>query len=55
MLGTRSKPVLLQDGLRFRDLDGNGRLDPCDDWRLSPEQRAEDLVARMTRTTTTVA
>ena len=41
-------PVLRQDGLRFRDLNRNGVLDPYEDWRLSPEQRARDLVTRMT-------
>jgi len=48
VLGTRSAPIVVQDGLRFRDLDRNGRLDPYEDWRLSPERRADDLVGRMT-------
>lgn len=39
--------VLLVDGLRFRDLNRNGRLDPYEDWRLSPRRRAHDLLARM--------
>lgn len=41
-------PVIRQDGLQFRDLNRNGALDPYEDRRLSPEQRARDLVARMT-------
>src|SRR2546427_1302938 len=41
-------PVLQKDGLQFKDLNRNGVLDPYEDWRLSPEQRARDLVARMT-------
>ena len=41
-------PVLQKDGLQFRDLNRNGVLDPYEDWRLSPDQRARDLVARMT-------
>jgi len=41
-------PVLQRDGLQFKDLNRNGVLDPYEDWRLSPEQRARDLVARMT-------
>jgi beta-glucosidase len=41
-------PVLKQDGLQFKDLNRNGVLDPYEDWRLSPEQRARDLVGRMT-------
>ncbi len=41
-------PVLQQDGLQFKDLNRNGVVDPYEDWRLSPAQRAHDLVARMT-------
>ncbi|MGH7522495.1 MAG: glycoside hydrolase family 3 protein [Gemmatimonadales bacterium] len=41
-------PALQQGGLQFRDLNKNGVLDPYEDWRLTPEQRARDLVARMT-------
>jgi hypothetical protein len=47
-LGVRSKPVRTIGKLRFRDLDNNGALDPYEDWRLSPEQRAADLITRMT-------
>jgi len=36
------------DGLKFKDLNKNGALDPYEDWRLSPEQRAEDLLSKMT-------
>lgn len=48
LLGARSAPIIQQDGLRFRDLDHNGKLDPYEDWRLAPEARARDLAARMT-------
>jgi beta-glucosidase len=41
-------PVLQKDGLQFRDLNKSGVLDPYEDRRLTPEQRARDLVARMT-------
>jgi len=41
-------PVLQHDGLQFKDLNKNGVLDPYEDWRLSPEQRARDLLGRMT-------
>ena len=44
----RAKPVIVVDGLRFKDLNADGMLDPYEDWRLSAEQRAADLVARMT-------
>ena len=47
-LGTRSVPVLEQGGLRFRDLNRNGLLDRFEDWRLTPDARARDLVAQMT-------
>jgi len=40
--------ALTVDGRQFRDLNRNGVLDPYEDWRLAPERRADDLVARMT-------
>ena len=48
IIGARVKPVLELEGLRFRDLNGNGVLDPYEDWRLSAAERAADLVSRMT-------
>ncbi|MFV3130837.1 glycoside hydrolase family 3 protein [Niveispirillum sp. KHB5.9] len=42
------QPVLAVDGLSFRDLNRDGRLDPYEDWRVSPQVRAADLVGRMT-------
>lgn len=47
-LGGRSVPVIVVDGLRFRDLDRSGGLTPYEDWRLADESRAADLAARMT-------
>src|SRR5204863_7471447 len=47
-LGTRAATVIEQNGLRFRDLNRNGKLDPYEDWRRSPDARARDLVSRMT-------
>jgi len=46
-LGHRTVPLLTVDGLTFKDLDRNGKLDAYEDWRLSPEVRAADLVRRM--------
>lgn len=46
-LGSRTGRFIGQDGLRFRDLDGDGVLSPYEDWRLTPQQRAQDLVQRM--------
>jgi beta-glucosidase len=34
--------------LSFKDLNGDGALQPYEDWTLSPEERAVDLVGRMT-------
>ena len=35
------------EGLSYRDLNGNGRLDPYEDPRLSPAERVADLVPRL--------
>ncbi|MEE3623857.1 glycoside hydrolase family 3 N-terminal domain-containing protein [Nitrospirillum sp. BR 11752] len=48
VLGSRVKPLLTVDGLSFRDLNGNGALDPYEDWRLPVDARVADLLARMT-------
>lgn len=47
VIGTRSASVIELNGLRFKDLDRNGRLEPFEDWRLAPERRAADLAGRM--------
>ena len=44
----RAKPILGVNGLAFKDLNANGRLDPYEDWRLPVVVRVRDLVARMT-------
>lgn len=41
-------PALSVDGLQFRDLNKNGKLDLYEDSREEIEQRVEDLVAQMT-------
>ncbi len=45
----RSLPHLLtaEDGTRYRDLNGNGVMDPYEDPRLGAEERTEDLLARL--------
>ena len=48
VLGARASQVIERDGLRFKDLNKNGTLDPYEDWRLSPEKRAFDLASKMT-------
>ncbi len=47
-LDERNGPVIVVDGLRFRDLDRNGALTPYEDWRLPIARRVDDLVHRMT-------
>lgn len=46
-IGYRSAPLLTVDGLTFKDLNRNGKLDPYEDWRLPAEVRTADLVQRM--------
>ncbi|MBU3103555.1 glycoside hydrolase family 3 protein [Clostridium gasigenes] len=40
--------ILEIDGFAFKDLNGNGVLDPYEDWRLPIEERIEDLSRQMT-------
>ncbi|MGZ3822217.1 MAG: glycoside hydrolase family 3 N-terminal domain-containing protein [Mucilaginibacter sp.] len=49
-LGYSSKSglkILTVDGLAFKDLNRNGKLDKYEDWRLPVEERAKDLAAQM--------
>ena len=41
-------PDLFIDGLPFRDLNGNGRLDIYEDFRRPIDERVEDLLGQMT-------
>ena len=45
---TVARPILEQDGLYFKDIDGTGKVSPVNDWRLSPEERAAAYVKQMT-------
>ena len=47
-LEARVKNIIEVDGYSFKDLNDNGILDPYEDWRLSAEERAEDLLSQMT-------
>ena len=49
-LGLTTAKLIQQDGLYFKDLEGTGELLPYEDWRLSPEERAQDLAQRLSRT-----
>ena len=39
--------ILEEDNLRFKDLNKNNQLDPYEDWRIKPEERAKDLASKM--------
>lgn len=40
--------IIYQDGLPFKDLNKNGKLDAYEDWRLNVNDRAKDLASKMT-------
>ncbi len=44
---TRRPRLTSPDGVSFRDLNGNGTMDPFEDPRLDVESRVEDLLARL--------
>ena len=50
VLGVRSKSIITVDNYQFKDLNGNGKLDPYEDWRLSVDARSDDLIAKMSDT-----
>ena len=47
-IGASSKQILQVGTGYFKDSNGNGKLDPYEDWRLDSETRAKDLVSQMT-------
>jgi len=44
---TSGVKIITVNGLKFKDLNKNGKLDNYEDWRLSAEERAKDLVKKM--------
>lgn len=44
----RSVKTLNVEGLQFKDLNKNGKLDVYEDWRQAPQNRSKDLVSQMT-------
>lgn len=46
-IGVTTCGVIVWDGLYFKDMDNSGELAPYKDWRLSPEERAKDMVAHL--------
>jgi beta-glucosidase len=47
VLGHRSVQLLTVNGMQFKDLNKNGKLDAYEDWRLSSDARAKDLLSKM--------
>ena len=47
-ISTLARPVIEEDGLYFKDIDGTGKVSKVNDWRLSPEERAAAYVKVMT-------
>ena len=47
VLGSRSVAIIEKKGLKFKDLNKNGKLDKYEDWRLTPEERSKDLLSKM--------
>jgi beta-glucosidase len=44
---TSGVSLLTVDRFAFKDLNQNGELDPYEDWRLSADERAQDLASKM--------
>ena len=40
--------LIEKDGYAFKDFEGSGELVPYEDWRLTAEERADDLAGRLT-------
>lgn len=47
-LEARTKEIIELDGLKFKDLNGNGQLDVYEDWRADVDARVDDLLGQMT-------
>ena len=47
-LGSRTVEILKVNGLQFKDLNKNHKLDKYEDWRLPTDERIQDLIAQMT-------
>lgn len=48
VIGARQAAILRLDGLLFKDLNKNNRLDPYEDWRLPISARVDNLISQMT-------
>ena len=47
-LGVKSVKLLQENGLQFKDLNKNDKLDKYEDWRLTTDERVADLLEQMT-------
>ena len=47
-LGSRTVDILKVNGLQFKDLNKNHKLNKYEDWRLPIDERVQDLVSQMT-------
>lgn len=50
VLKTANLDLIEVDGYQFKDLNKDGELNPYEDWRLTAEERADDLLAQMSDT-----
>ncbi len=46
-LSNRSAKIIETEGLKFKDLNKNGVLDPYEDWRMTVEERNATLVSKL--------
>jgi len=46
-VGYKTVQILNLEGFQFKDLNKNGKLDKYEDWRLSNDARAKDLLTKM--------
>ena len=49
VIGTCSDKVIQEDGLYFRDINGDGKLNTYKDWRKAPQERAQALAEELIR------
>jgi beta-glucosidase len=47
-ISTLARPIIEENGLYFKDIDGSGTLSKVNDWRLSAEERAAAYVQELT-------
>ncbi|MBS1157508.1 MAG: xylan 1,4-beta-xylosidase [Proteobacteria bacterium] len=50
VLSARSKSIITVESKQFKDLNADGKLDKYEDWRLSVDERIDDLVSKMNDT-----